>query len=639
MTVATGVKRLGLAIIAAFVAGAGALGLASLLISADTARDSVTAEIRAVTGFEPVLRGPVAVSLFPTGTVVFSDVGLGDANGNSPLSAERLIARLRTLPLLAGRIEISELTIERPRVAVDIDRDGVSNWSPLLAALARASGPSRSGRGTAFSQVNVKTGTITVRDALHGVTETLSSLDLALALPAGGKSFNATGRFDWRGEEVQGAVTIGDFAAALTGNVSPLKVRLAGAPMKVAFDGSMSSSPSLKVDGSLAVNAPSLRDAMRWAGDKPLPGGGFGPFSLTAKANVVGGNLALSSVNLELDGNAAEGVLSYASAGRRTWQGTLAADSLDLTPYVSTARLRSGDHRDWDRMPIVLDGLSGFDLDLRLSAARVTIGNAKLGRTAVAANLRGGRLVVTVGESQAFNGVVTGSVTLARAAAGADFKAQMQFANVDLDTCLGELFNFRRLEGKGHISVGIEGTGQSVLALTHTLNGSAEITARQGAVVGVNIEQPLRRLERRPLSGSSDFRSGRTPYERLTVTLQVSEGIVAVEDINIEGPAVRVAMAGTASIPARELDLKGTASLMNGASEAAFVLPFAIQGPWDEPFFLPDAQSLIRRSGATAPLLDALRDKKNLDRVRSAIERLQGVRATPEPTPAAGTTR
>ena len=99
---------------------------------------------------------------------------------------------------------------------------------------------------------------------------------------------------------------------------------------------------------------------MRWTGDKPLPGGGFGRFSLKAKTNVVGGNLALSSVNLDLDGNVAEGVLSYAPTGRRTWQGTLAVDSLDLTPYVSTARLMTANNRDWNRMPIMLDGLVGL---------------------------------------------------------------------------------------------------------------------------------------------------------------------------------------------------------------------------------------------------------------------------------------
>ena len=38
--------------------------------------------------------------------------------------------------------------------------------------------------------------------------------------------------------------------------------------------------------------------------------------------------------------------------------------------------------------------------------------NAKIGRTAIAANLRGGHLVVTVGEAQAYGGVIKGSLAL-----------------------------------------------------------------------------------------------------------------------------------------------------------------------------------------------------------------------------------
>ncbi len=64
--------------------------------------------------------------------------------------------------------------------------------------------------------------------------------------------------------------------------------------------------------------------------------------------------------------------------------------ALDLTPYVATIRLLTSNERDWNRVPLVIDGLTVSNLDLRLSAAQITLGRAKLGRTAVAANLRGG---------------------------------------------------------------------------------------------------------------------------------------------------------------------------------------------------------------------------------------------------------
>jgi AsmA protein len=365
---------------------------------------------------------------------------------------------------------------------------------------------------------------------------------------------------------------------------------------------------------------------LAWAGQKPLPGGGFGRFSIKARTNVVGGTISLSSVNAELDGNSVEGVLTFAADGRQTLQGTLAADTLDLTPYISTVRLLTTNERAWNNGRITLDGLAGIDLDLRLSAANVLVSNAKLGRTAIAANLRNSHLVITVGEAQAYGGVIKGSLALANFEQGIDVKSQLQFTDVDLESCLGQLFGLRRLEGKGNISLAVEGTGDSVLAVTHTLHGTAGLVGTDGALAGLNVEQLLRRLERRPLSGGGEFRSGRTPYDKITVALKIAEGTVTVEDVNIEGAAVKLALAGSASIPARELDLKGTASLVAPPKPgvAPFELPFIVQGSWDDPIMLPDPEALIRRSGAAAPLLNAIRERRDRDSVRSAIERLTG---------------
>ena len=102
--------------------------------------------------------------------------------------------------------------------------------------------------------------------------------------------------------------------------------------------------------------------------------------------------------------------------------------------------------------------------------------------------------------------------------------------------------------------------------------------------------------------------------------------------MKLEGGAIRLAVGGSASIPARDLDLKGTASLIVGdapKAPPAFELPFVVQGRWDDPIMLPDTQSLIRRSGAAAPLLDAVRDRKTRDTVRSAIDRLDRRRRPP----------
>lgn len=633
MTVASGFKRLGIVIAAIVLASFTALGAMSLLISVDTVRDAAKAEIRNVTGLDLVLRGDVAVSLFPRGTISFENVALGE-DAKPVLAADRLTARLRFFPLFAGRVEIADVSLERPRINVTFDQDRRSNWAGLVDTLARALGPkaNRPVNAASFTEIRINDGTITLNDATRGIAETFGDVQLALAWPSISKSFAATGRVVWHDEPIDSAITLTDFAAALAGDSSGLKVRLNGAQVKLAFEGNWSTRPTLKIDGTLAADTASLRDTLRWAGLKPLTGGGFGRFALKAKTNVSSGTIALSTVNVELDGNVAEGVLTFATDGRKTLQGTLAANELNLTPYISAVRLLTNNERDWNRVPLALDGLTGFDLDLRLSAAKITLARAKLGRTAIATNLRGGKLAITVGESQAFGGILKGTLALASSDLGADFKSQLQFTDVDLENCLGEMFQFRRLEGRGDVAVTIDATGDSMLALARTMNGSANLVGRQGALVGLNVEQLLRRLERRPLSGTGDFRNGRTPFEKLTVNVKIAQGTATVEDVSLEGSKVRLGLAGSASIPARDFDLRGVAALAaTNATDApaAFELPFVVQGPWDDPIMLPDTQALILRSPVASPLLNAVKNRNTRDTVRSAIERLTGGAISP----------
>jgi AsmA protein len=640
VTAATGLKRLAIAVATMIAAAFATLVALSFLMPAASVRDAVDREIHAVTGLEPVLRGSISISLFPSGTVSFHNVLLGnDPNGQPAVVADELIAHLRYFPLLAGRIEIADVTLVRPTISVSFLPGGESNWSGLIQSLAHALEPDP-GRTASFSEIGIHEGTVIVHNEYGGkdLTDRLEGVEFQLAWPSISRSFGANGRFVWHDEPIEASLTLSDFLAALSGDRSGLKVRLSGAPLKVAFDGAASYQPALKVEGTLSVDSPSLRDAMHWTDASKLPFGGFGRFALRAQSTIGGGVVSLSSVNVELDGNTAEGALTLATDGHRAVQGTLAADALDLTPYVSGVRVLATNERNWNRLPISLDGLTDFDIDLRLSAASVKIAGAQLGRTAIAANMRGGKLDLAIGEAQAFGGTAKGSLGLVSTDGNAAVSSRMQFIDVDLASCLGQMFGVHKLEGRGNLALNLDGSGASVLALTSTLSGSASLTAHGGALAGVNVEQWLRRLERRPLSGNGDFRSGRTPFDQLTLNLKIVQGVVSVDDMHVDGPAVRIAAGGQALVPTRELDLKGVATLISSATGNEFALPFIVQGQWDDPIMLPDPQSLIRRSGAAAPLLDAIKDRTAGSAVRSVIDQLlasPGASPAPTATPAA----
>ncbi len=635
LTMAQGIKRLGMPIAALF--GLALVGLVgtSWFLNRDALQRAVEAQIRAVTGLELVVNGPIDVSVFPGSYVSFHNVGLKGADTIGPaLQVDVLTANLRLLPLLLRRFEIADVMMLRPHIHVVRDGAGESNWTPFVETIAKAMTPGAENQ-VSFSEIRIQDGELNYQDGTNNISEQLGDIDLSLAWPSISRSFAATGQFDWRGERVDGSISASDFVALLSGDRSGLKARLASAPLKVAFDGTVANRTSLMMEGVATMDSPSLRNALRWMGQAPPGGGGgFGRFALKARANVVGGSVALTNVNVELDGNVAEGVMTYANNGRQTLQATLAAGNLDFTPYISTFRLLASGQRDWNRQLFDLSSLSSTDLDMRLSAAKVTVGPSKLGRTAFGANLRGGALALSVGEAQMYGGIAKGSFAIARSDAVADVRAQFQFTDVDLQACASELFGINKLSGRGNLNVSLTASGSSPFGLASSLDGTATLNGHDGAIAGFNVEQLLKRLEKRPLSGGGNFRSGSTPYDNLSISVKFADGVATADDIHVESPTAKITLTGTASVPSREYDLKGVASLTSASAGGnGFDLPFVIQGPWDDPLIFPDPESLIRRSPASAPLLDAVKDRKTRDAVRSVIERFTGGAARPAVAP------
>lgn len=624
------IRRLALPV--AVVLGVMLAGLlaSSWFIDRNAVRQAVETQIRDATGLELVVTGKTDVSLFPSARVVLHGVALkGGTDHDAPLSTDQLQAKLSLFGLIAGHYRVTDVALRAPRIRLTVDSGGHSNWTPIIQTFAREVKPAET-RDVWFSDVKISDGTLIYRDARSRADETVGGIDLAISLPSGSRSFSVQGQATWHNEQLDGSFTIADFIAAVGGEKSGLKVKLSGTPLKLSFDGTMTNRSSLLLDGTLTANTASLRGLTRWAGHE-LPGSnGFGPFSLKARANVVGNSVALTNVSTSLDGNAAEGVLTFNnSTGQQTLQGTLAADALDLTPYLGTIRLLADSH-EWNRQSFDLRALSETNLDIRLSAAKVTVGSSKLGRTALGANLRNGTLALSIGEAQVFGGIVKGSLSISRIDEGANVKAQFGFTDVDLETSAAELFDIRALRGRGDLNLTLEAQGASAFALTQTLDGTAVLTGRNGALSGFNVEQLLRRLERRPLSGAGSFRSGSTPFDKLRIAVTINDGMAHADDITLDGPATRVTLTGAASIPSREYDLKGTAELKSASgAPPEFQLPFVVQGPWDDPLILPDSDILIRRSTVTAPLLDSLKDHKARDAVKRVIERLSGKKPAP----------
>src|SRR3954462_11176296 len=278
LTMAQGMKRLGTPIAALLGVALIALIATSWLINRDALRKAVEVQIRDVTGLELSVGGAIDISLLPASYISFHDVGLkGGRTADPALHVDVLTANLRLLPLLMQRFEISDVMMLRPTIRVIRDANGESNWTPFVETIAKTMKPGAENQ-VSFSEIRIQDGILNYEDAANHASETLGDIDLSLAWPSISRSFAATGQFDWRGERVDGSVSASAFVAALSGERSGLKARMASAPLKLAFDGSVANRTSMMMEGTVTIDSLSLRNALRWMGSRGPAAAGLGPF-------------------------------------------------------------------------------------------------------------------------------------------------------------------------------------------------------------------------------------------------------------------------------------------------------------------------------------------------------------------------
>jgi AsmA protein len=601
------------------------------LVSEQQVRGVASRAIQTATGVVPRIDGPVRLVLLPRPAIQVQEISLNDGSRNGP-AVGSLQASLQFWPLLFGELKVAALTLDRLRLAVEFSAEGrLIGGLPINSKIASEED---------VPELRVVNGSLLIRIQGRERDEIISGVNASLNWS--GASLTTTGSFLIGNKPVTGTLVITDTAALGKGQRSGLRVRLEADPARLAYEGSIVLQDSaLQGEGSFSADGRSLREALAMF-DAPVPSlTGFGRFSVKSKLSLTPIALTFSNLSVELDGNRADGGLTWKrDPNRPILQGTLASEAADFSIYESTFRLRSTNGREWNPAPIDVSMLRDFDLDLRISCGKLVAGKIEIGKVAITLGAKNRQFVAAIGEAQFYGGTLRGNVMWNAAEEKPSLRLNANFANFDLERGLAGFTGFRSLEGKGSLNFVIASQGRSALELASALSGKTEFSMRQGALAGINAEAILRRLERRPLSGTGGLRGGRTPFERLTGSLEIENGVAKLSSFEIESPILKIGLRGETSILRREFDLRGTASLIRvaqpGNQQIVFDLPFLINGSWDDPYLLPDPDALIRHSGVAAPLLDAVRTRAAREAMRSVIETVTGLRSygeLPAPNP------
>lgn len=620
------------------------------LIPADTYRSQIVSRIEAATGRTARIDGPVKLSVLPVLGFSAEKVSLANAPGASPpqmVSLDKLDVSIAVLSLLRGQLVVNSFVLEKPVIALSVDKSGTPNWqfaakSAVQAAPAPAQGaprPAPAGgggspiSGLSLSNVHISDGQGTYADARSGASYKVDAINMTVSLPSMTSPMKADGSLVWNQEKISLAVDVADPNALLSGKQTAVDAKLSGNPLTLTFKGQASNDKAFAAQGNLDLDVPSVRKLAAWAGQPlKMPGSGFGPLKISGTANVSAATAAFTNATVALDAIKGTGDVRYDGTGKRPYiNARLATNTLDMNPYLPPqaggagtgapaapaapakgTTASSGATHEWSDAPIDFSALHSADADLDLGVDGLIYRKIKVGKSHVAVKLKDGKLVGDLTDMALYQGHGKAQVMADASQSVPAIALRFDLAGFQANPFLSDAMDMTRLEGTANANLDTTGRGNSQRAIVSSLNGSGKVQFLNGAIRGIDIPGMVRNVESAFTGAKSDQQ--KTDFAELGGTFTIRNGILTNNDMALQSPLLRVAGKGTVDLPKQMVDYriepKMVASLQGQGGKGnlgGVTVPIVVQGPWDNLSYHPDLAGMAGNLGKNAPNLNDLK--------------------------------
>ena len=634
-------------IVAVIVVIVAALIVVPFLIPTETYKGQIVERVKAATGRDLALNGPISLSVLPSFALTVSDVAFGNAPGASTKNMAtfaKLQLQVQPIELLSGRLVIDRFVLVDPVIALEVDKQGRPNWqfatepvqpaaptSGTAPAAGSAPPPAAGARPAArpaspveeihLGDVRLVNGTVTYLDARTGQKQQISKIDAKLVLPDLGSPMQASGNADWNGKTVNLTLDLATPRQFLSGAKTAVTVKLAAPAVKFNFKGNVASANELALDGETVLDISSLRELANWTGGTlPPTSGGLGPLKIAGKLDVAGAKVKFSGAQIALDAINAKGDLAVdASGAKPVLKGSLDVDKLDVNPYLPPPQATpagaapapagggtqprapaAAADAGWSDQPIDMAGLKVANADFALTVGGIVFKKITIGKSAIALQLKDGKLAADLTQMELYEGAGKGGIKLDGAAPVPALEASFDLAKVQAAPLLHDVMDFDRLRGNANGNVAVSAHGKSERELIANLGGKGALQFLNGAIKGINIGALIRNPAGTLIDPASQ-KDQETDFSEMSGTFTITNGILKNTDLELKAPLLRVGGAGTVDLPKRTVDYRIdpkvalTAQGQGGKSDAAGLeVPVVVEGPWDHITYRPQLDALLK---------------------------------------------
>ena len=552
-------------------------------------KPELAAVVKEKTGRTLAIEGNLGLTIFPSIGIAVGKTSLSEPNSSRIFAAfEEARVSLALIPLFSKQVVVDRVTLSGLNADLIKHKDGTTNFDDLLGAPG--------GGGAARPQPKPNPGP--QREAVH---LDVAGIDI--------RSSSISWRDDSSGGRFKATITgfrTGRIASGVPGKLS-LGAKVEGSKPRVNLQIKLSSGYRLDFEKQkFALLGIDLKLSDESAGANAgtsLKGG----IEIDLAPQSIQFDLALDRLNMDRAPGTEKG---KAPAGSKAGAAAPAGGTEE---------------------PIDLSALKGLNLKGSLKIDQLVASNVKLEKVSVGVQVALGKVDVNPLAASLYQGNLAGSANLNANTQRLSLKAQLD--GVAIGPLLRDALNNDLLEGRGNLALDLQTGGNTVSAMKKALAGSAQLTLRDGALKGINLEETIRKARSLARSKSAaeqkTERTERTDLTELGASFLIKNGVAHNDDLSAKSPLLRLAGSGDVDIGAGTIDYLAKVSIVGssggqGGREAAdlrgVTVPVKITGTLDAPRFRADLR-------ATAG--DAVKQKaeeKVKDEVKErARDRLKGL--------------
>jgi AsmA protein len=632
--------------------------LLRLLFDPNDYRGQVELAFNERTGRVLELEGSLGLRLLPRLAVSTGPFSISDRPGSAEgdfLTARDARIGLALLPLLRRRIELGELVLVEPVVALRIDAEGRDNWSDLFdrpeaAEPAEEGAPPNvaDGADVSIAAIAIVGGRLSFEDARRARRLQFADLEVDAGPFARNAPVAVHASFALEREGAQPLRSVvdgrlerprpGEWTAenlvveverpAHSEEREPIRGRIEAARVTANLDARRYSAPELRyrlgeARGEASLEARQGADGLTIEGPvtleridlrKLLTGLGFelprfkdpdapGDFEFKAALRY-GPRFALRDLVAVLDGTRLTGSLGFGSDASVPLEFELRGDRIVLDDYLPATQAAPAATKP-ARAAAGRDRLRKLDVRGRLSFGRLSCAGMELSNVDGRIAIRDGGVELDPLKASVFGGT---SQTRARYEFASDvprLTLDQRLVGVDATEVLGQLMKQRRLSGRGTLTAQLSGAGRDGKALLASLAGPFDVQVIDGRFSGVDLWAEIEKAVAAARGAAPVPPSGTayTPFDRFEAQGRLEGTVIRNERFDVANPSMRAHGSGTVDYGTGALDLELTARLLEapegeiaGISLDRIVgvdVPLTVRGSMSAPKVRPDVARLL----------------------------------------------